>query len=71
MPNSKVSEILERINAGIRQPLSVTRVGMLLTRLGFTKGRFNNERGYLVIERSPEEIRATQKIAANEINVTN
>ena len=63
----KVSEILERINAGIRQPLSATRLGMLLTKLGFTKGRFNNERGYLVIERSPEEIQATRKVAANEI----
>ena len=67
----KVSEILERINTNVRQPLSATKLGMLLSKLGFTKGRFNNERGYLVIERSPDEIRATRKIAANEIGATN
>ena len=66
----KVSEILERINAGIRQPLSATKLGMLLTKLGFTKGRFNNERGYLVIERSSEEIQATRRIAAKEIGTS-
>ena len=66
----KVSEILERINTNVRQPLSATRLGMFLSKLGFTKGRFKNERGYLVIERSPEEIKATQKIAAKEISTT-
>ena len=66
----KVSEILERINTNVRQPLSATKLGMLLSKLGFTKGRFNNERGYLVIERSPDEIRATRKIAANEISTS-
>ena len=64
----KVSEILERINAGIRQPLSSTKLGMLLSKLGFTKGRYNNERGYLVIERTMEEIQATRKIAARDIS---
>ena len=63
----KVSEILERINAGIKQPLSATKLGMLLSKLGFTKSRFNNERGYLVIERSMDEIQACRKIAAKEI----
>ena len=63
----KVSEILERINAGIKQPLSATKLGMLLSKLGFTKSRYNNERGYLVIERSMDEIQASRKIAAKEI----
>ena len=56
-----------RFLTGIRQPLSSTKLGMLLSKLGFTKGRYNNERGYLVIERTMEEIQATRKIAANEI----
>lgn len=64
----KVSEILERINGSIRHPLSATKLGMLLSKLGFTKGRFNNERGYLVIERTMEEIQATRKIAARDIS---
>ena len=63
----KVSEILERINAGIKQPLSATKLGLLLSTLGFTKSRYNNERGYLVIERSMDEIQASRKIAAKEI----
>ncbi len=63
----KVSEILERINAGIKHPLSATKLGMLLSKLGFTKGRYNNERGYLVIERSAEEIQATRRLAAQNI----
>ncbi len=63
----KVSEILERINAGIKQPLSATKLGMMLSKLGFTKSRYNNERGYLVIERSMDEIQACRKIAAKEI----
>ena len=66
----KVSEILERINAGIKHPLSATKLGMLLSKLGFTKGRYNNERGYLLIERSTEEIQATRKIAAKDISTS-
>ena len=64
----KVSEILERINGGIRHPLSATKLGMLLSKLGFIKGRFNNERGYLVIERTMEEIQSTRKIAARDVS---
>ena len=64
----KVSEILERINSGIRQPLSSTRLGMLLSKLGFKKCRYNAERGYLVIERSGEEIAASRKLIAAKLN---
>lgn len=60
----KVSEILERINAGIKQPLSPNKLGMLLTKLGFRKARYNNERGYLVIERVADEIVSTRRLAA-------
>lgn len=63
----KVSEILERINVGIKQPLSPNKLGMLLTKLGFKKARYNNERGYLVIERSVDEINTTRKLAAQRL----
>ena len=63
----KVSEILERINAGIRQPLSAVRLGIMLKKLGFAKCKYNGERGYLVIERSGEEIQATRKLAGAEL----
>ena len=63
----KVAEILERINAGIRQPLSATRLGILMKKLGFRRSKYNGERGYLVIERSADEIQATRKRVANEL----
>lgn len=62
----KVSEILERTNMGIRQPLSPTKLGMLLGKLGFVKCKYRGERGYLVLERSPEEIAASRKLIAAE-----
>ena len=62
----KVSEILERINGNIRQALSPIRLGMMLRKLGFKKVKHNNERGYLVIERTLDEIQATQRLAARE-----
>ena len=66
----KVSEILERINMGIRQPLSPHRLGIMLKRLGFTKCKYNGERGYLVVERTGEEIQASRKIAGQELQNT-
>ena len=63
----KVSEILERINGSIKQVLSPVRLGLLLKKLGFKGCKFNGERGYLVIERSIDEIQATQKRAAKEL----
>jgi predicted P-loop ATPase len=63
----KVAEILERINVGVKQQLSPNKLGMLLTKLGFQKARYNNERGYLVIERSVDEISASRKLAAQNL----
>ena len=63
----KVSEILERINVGVKQPLSPNKLGMLLTKLGFQKVKYNNERGYLVIERLGEEITTTRKLAGQRL----
>jgi len=63
----KVSEILERINANIKQPLSATKLGMLMKKLGFHRSKYNGERGYLVIERSAEEITSSRKLAAQNL----
>jgi len=63
----KVSEILERINMGVRQPLSPTKLGMLLGKLGFVKCKYGGERGYLLLERSSEEIKASQKMIAAKL----
>ena len=40
-----VPAILERINAGIKQPLSATKLGMLLSKLGFTKSPLTTKEG--------------------------
>ena len=62
----KVSEILERINTGVKQPLSTIKLGILLKKLGFKSARYKSERGYLVIERTLEEINASNAILAKE-----
>lgn len=58
----KVAEVLERINSGIRHPLSPIRLGLVMTRLGFPSVRRSTGRGYLVVERSLEEIKASRRI---------
>jgi len=63
----KVSEILARINSGIKQPLSPNKLGMMMKKLGFHRGKHKGERGYLVIERSPEEIEASRKLIARQM----
>jgi predicted P-loop ATPase len=64
----KVSEILERINTGVKQPLSTIKLGILLKKLGFKSVRYKSERGYLVIERNAEEISATRRRIAAELS---
>ena len=58
----KVAEVLERINGGIRQPLSAIKLGLVMNRLGFPAMKRNGSRGYLVIERSTEEIQSSRKL---------
>ena len=58
----QVANILERINGSIRQPLSSTRLGLLMRKLGFEARKVNGKRGYLVIERTPDEILASRKL---------
>ena len=64
----KVSEILERINTGVKQPLSTIKLGILLKKLGFKSVRYKSERGYLVIERNTEEICAARRRIAAELS---
>ena len=56
----KISDLLERISGNVRQPLSLVRIGQSMIRLGFQQKRTYQGRGYLVIERTIEEIRAEQ-----------
>ena len=58
----KVAEVLERINAGIRHPLSPTKLGIIMTQLGFPAVKRNGRRGYLVIERSTDEIQSSRRL---------
>ena len=58
-----VSNILERINAGIRQPLTPSRVGVALRKLGFVQKKIKNQRGYLMVERTQEQV----KLSLNSI----
>ena len=58
----KVAEVLERINGGIRQPLSAIKLGLVMNRLGFPAVKRNGRRGYLVIERSTEEIQSARRL---------
>ena len=64
----KVAEILERINAGIKQPLSASRLGIMMTKLGFPQIRLKGVRGYLVVERTLEEIQAARKLDAIKLS---
>ncbi len=63
-----VSEILERINVSIRQPLSPVRLGIALKKLGFKADRYNGVRGYILVERSADEIRSSRTLIAKRLN---
>lgn len=58
----KVAEVLERINGGIRQPLSPIKLGMVMNQLGFPSVKRKGIRGYLVIERTANEIQSSRRI---------
>lgn len=54
--------IMQRINAMIKNPLSITALGMSLRKLGFESCRSNCTRGYRVIELTQEEISARRQV---------
>ena len=50
------AEILKRINAGLRHPLSAVKLGTIMSQEGFPSVRVGGKRGYKVIELSGEQI---------------
>lgn len=58
------SRVLQIIGSGITQKLSATRIGMAFSELGFKRVRYHGIRGYLVMQRTAEEIMAYQKSMA-------
>ena len=52
---------IQIIGTGISQKLNPTRVGLSFNELGFQRVRYHGIRGYLVIQRTAEEIQAYQK----------
>ena len=58
------SQILQRINAGLRQKLSPVKIGIVMKRLGYELVRVAGKRGYRVVELKGEEIYRNQKAMA-------
>ena len=52
---------IQIIGTGISQKLNPTRVGLSFNELGFQRVRYQGIRGYLVIQRTAEEMQAYQK----------
>lgn len=57
---ASTADILQRINAMIKVPLSPVRIGMIMKKLGFDICRQKHIRGYKVKELTAEEISARQ-----------
>lgn len=65
-----VAEISAKLTVygNIRNPLTLRQLGMLLKKLGYVAVRTTKRRGYIVIERSTEEINAQRRILAHQNN---
>ena len=65
-----VSRALQIIGGNISQRLSDRRIGHAFTSLGFTFRRTNSTRGYIVVQRSPLEIKERQKqLGSDEVTL--
>jgi predicted P-loop ATPase len=60
------AHILASINYGLREPLSPTRVGLVMKKLGYESVRHNGSRGYRVVELTGDEIYNQRKLIARE-----
>lgn len=60
------AHILAGINYGLREPLSPTRVGLVMKKLGYESVRHNGSRGYRVVELTGDEIYNQRKLIARE-----
>ena len=58
--------VLQIIGGGISQKLNPVMIGRALSELGFRKGRYKGVRGYIVCQRSADEIAAAIKTMAIE-----
>ena len=56
--------ILSHISGAIKQPLSPTKIGILMKQLGFEPIRYGGQRGYRVIEHNTDEIYRNRCAAA-------
>ena len=56
--------ILQTISGNLTHSLNVNRVGRAMKDLGFERMRYQNERGYIVVPYSAEEIKARKRIKA-------
>ena len=56
--------ILQAISGNLTHTLNVNRVGRAMNDLGFERMRYQNERGYIVVAYSAEEIKARKRIKA-------
>ena len=65
------TDILERCNYAMKKPLSVSKIGQAMKRLGFISSRASNgRRGYIVIERPATEIDLQERTDAFNIRNT-
>ena len=60
------TEIAARCRATLQSQISLKKVGMVLKTIGFKPAASNGKRGYIVVERSYEEINAEEINAATE-----
>ena len=61
-----VSNILQLVGSNPVLRLTANKIGRTMTALGFERQRFGQERGYVVVLYSPEEIKARQRTKAYE-----
>lgn len=55
------TNVQERINASIKQPLSLHKIAGAMKKIGFNPVRTASARGFLVVEYTPEELRNNQR----------
>ena len=61
-----VADVLGVINLELKTPLSATKVGMLLNKMGFMKVRSKKARGYMMYRYTLEEISSNRKGTVND-----
>ena len=59
-----VAFALQIVGMGITQKLSTVMLGRAFVELGFERKTFHNVRGYVVVRRSPEEMKSIRQVMA-------